>query len=361
VWYWKKMIKNIQLYLGPVMLDMAGGKLTAEDRERLLHPLVGGVILFTRNYTSPEQLIRLTAEIHALRSPALIVAVDHEGGRVQRFREGFTAIPPMRELGKIWDQNAQHACHLAHEAGYLLAAELRAHGVDLSFAPVLDVDFGNSSVIGDRALHSDPHAIADLARALVQGFRHSGMGAIGKHFPGHGHVRADSHHEIPVDDRPYAEIEACDLVPFRSLIESGLGGIMPAHVIYPQVDAQPAGFSERWLKKILRGKLGFDGVVFSDDLSMEGASGAGGVVDRAKAALGAGCDMVLVCNNPQTADELLDKLQYTMPPLSLARLARMHGRQHAADMVRLREDAQYMKALHAISGIGLASGDLPLT
>lgn len=351
---------NNKLYLGPVMLDVAGAELTAEDRERLLHPLAGGIILFTRNYASPEQLIRLTADIHALRSPALIVAVDHEGGRVQRFRESFTAIPPMRELGKIWDHNAQHACHLAHDVGFLLAAELRAHGVDLSFAPVLDVDYGNSSVIGDRALHSDAQAIAELAHALVQGFRQAGMGAVGKHFPGHGHVRADSHHEIPIDDRPYADIEASDLLPFRRLVESGLGGIMPAHVIYPQVDAQPAGFSAFWLKKILRGQLGFDGVVFSDDLSMEGASVAGGVVDRAHAALGAGCDMVLVCNNPQSADELLDNLQYTMPPVSLARLARMHGRQHAADMVRLREDAQYMKALHAVAGIGLESGDLPL-
>ncbi|MEK6594682.1 MAG: beta-N-acetylhexosaminidase [Pseudomonadota bacterium] len=348
------------MYLGPVMIDVAGTELTAADRERLLHPLVGGIILFARNYAFPEQLIRLTAEIHVLRSPALIVAVDHEGGRVQRFRQGFTAIPPMRELGKIWDRNAQHACHLAHDVGFLLAAELRAHGVDLSFAPVLDVDFGNSSVIGDRALHSDPQAIAELARALVQGFRQAGMSAVGKHFPGHGHVRADSHHEIPIDDRPYADIEASDLLPFRRLAESGLGGIMPAHVIYPQVDAQPAGFSALWLKKILRGQLGFEGVIFSDDLSMEGASVAGGVVDRAHAALGAGCDMVLVCNNPQSADELLDKLQYTMPPVSLARLARMHGRRHAADLVRLREDAQYMKALHAIAGIGLKSGDLPL-
>lgn len=354
------MNKNNSIYLGPVMLDVAGTELTAADCERLLHPLVGGIILFARNYASPEQLIRLTAEIHALRSPALIVAVDHEGGRVQRFREGFTAIPPMRELGKIWDHNAQHACHLAHDVGFLLAAELRAHGVDLSFAPVLDVDFGNSSVIGDRALHSDPQAIAELARALVQGFRQAGMSAVGKHFPGHGHVRADSHHEIPIDDRSYADIEAGDLLPFRRLVQSGLGGIMPAHVIYPQVDAQPAGFSALWLKKILREQLRFDGVIFSDDLSMEGASVAGGVVDRAHAALGAGCDMVLVCNNPQSADELLDKLQYTMPPVSLARLAGMHGRQHAADLVKLREDAQYMKALHAIAGIGLKSGDLPL-
>ena len=355
------MNKINEIYLGPVMLDIGGVALTAEDRERLLHPLVGGVILFTRNYASPEQLIRLTTEIHALRNPALIVAVDHEGGRVQRFREGFTTIPPMRELGKIWDHNPQHACHLAHDVGFLLAAELRAHGVDLSFAPVLDVDYGNSSVIGDRALHSDAQAIAELARTLVQGFRLGGMSAVGKHFPGHGHVRADSHHEVPIDDRPYVDIEFCDLVPFRRLIESGLGGIMPAHVIYPQVDERPAGFSALWLKKILRGQLGFDGVVFSDDLSMEGASVAGGVVDRALAALDAGCDMVLVCNNPASADELLGNLKYSIPPVSLARLARMHGRQHAASTVKLREDAQYVNALRAIAGIGLKSGDLPLT
>lgn len=343
------------------MLDVAGTELDADDRQRLQHPLVGGVILFARNYASPEQLDRLTAEIHALRNPPLIIAVDHEGGRVQRFRDGFTIIPAMRQLGHAWDANPQHGRHLAHEVGFVLAAELRAHGVDLSFAPVLDVDYGNSSVIGDRALHTDPQAIADLARALVQGFRQGGMSAVGKHFPGHGHVRADSHHEIPVDDRPYTEIEASDLVPFRRLIESGLGAIMPAHVIYPQVDRQPAGFSQRWLKTILRGELGFDGVIFSDDLSMEGASVAGGVVDRARAAFTAGCDMVLVCNNPPAADELLAHLDYAMPATSLARLARMHGRQHAENMIRLREDALYVKALHAIAGIGFGSGDLPLS
>ena len=343
------------------MLDVAGTELDADDRQRLQHPLVGGVILFARNYASPEQLDRLTAEIHALRNPPLIIAVDHEGGRVQRFRDGFTIIPAMRQLGHAWDANPQHGRHLAHEVGFVLAAELRAHGVDLSFAPVLDVDYGNSSVIGDRALHTDPQAIADLARALVQGFRQGGMSAVGKHFPGHGHVRADSHHEIPVDDRPYTEIEASDLVPFRRLIESGLGAIMPAHVIYPRVDRQPAGFSQRWLKTILRGELGFDGVIFSDDLSMEGASVAGGVVDRARAAFTAGCDMVLVCNNPPAADELLAHLDYAMPATSLARLARMHGRQHAENMIRLREDALYVKALHAIAGIGFGSGDLPLS
>lgn len=346
--------------LGPVVLDVAGTELTPDDRRRLLHPLTGGVILFSRNYATPEQLLGLTAEIHALRSPALIIAVDHEGGRVQRFRQGFTAIPAMRELGKAWDANPQEAKHLAHEVGFVLAAELRAHGVDLSFAPVLDVDRGNSSVIGDRALHSDPQAIAQLARALVQGLRHGGMSAVGKHYPGHGYVRADSHHEIPVDDRSYAEIELSDLVPFRRLIGAGLGGIMPAHVIYPQVDYSPAGFSSIWLKNILRTELAFDGIVFSDDLSMAAASVAGGVVERAHAALSAGCDMVLTCNNPAAADELLAGFNFSIPAVSLARLARMHGRAHAENMVKLREDARYVDALRSIAGLGLKSGDLPL-
>lgn len=346
--------------LGPVVLDVAGTELTPDDRRRLLHPLTGGVILFSRNYAAPEQLLRLTAEIHALRSPALIIAVDHEGGRVQRFRQGFTAIPAMRELGKVWDAYPQEAKDLAREVGFVLAAELRAHGVDLSFAPVLDVDHGNSSVIGDRALHSDPQAVAELARALVQGLRQGGMTAVGKHYPGHGHVRADSHHEIPVDDRSYVEIELSDLVPFRRLIGAGLGGIMPAHVIYPQVDHSPAGFSSIWLKKILRAELGFDGMVFSDDLSMEAASVAGSPVERAHAALGAGCDMVLVCNDAAAADELLAGFNFSMPAVSLARLARMHGRTRAVSMVKLREDAHYVDALRSIAGLGLKSGDLPL-
>jgi beta-N-acetylhexosaminidase len=348
------------LPLGPVMLDVTGMRLTDEDRRRLLHPLAGGVILFSRNYSSLDQLAGLTAEIHALRNPALIVAVDHEGGRVQRFRDGFTAIPPMRELGRAWDGNAAHARQIAQEIGFVLAAELRAHGVDLTFAPVLDVDSGASSVIGDRALHSDPLAIAELGRALVLGFKQAGMSAVGKHFPGHGHVRADSHHEIPVDDRPYDEIVANDLVPFRRLIGAGLGGIMPAHVIFPQVDGRPAGFSPVWLKRVLRGELDFDGVIFSDDLSMEGASVAGGVVARAEAALSAGCDMVLVCNTPASVDELYGGLTYAMPAVSLARLARMHGRERAESIVKLREDPRYAKALHAFAGIGARDGELPL-
>lgn len=341
------------------MLDVAGTQLTAEDRKRLLHPLVGGVILFSRNFESCQQLQQLTSDIHALRSPALIIAVDHEGGRVQRFRDGFTRLPPMRELGLIWDHDRRHAAALAREVGFILAAELRVYGVDLSFAPVLDVDYGNSSVIGDRAFHSKADAIAELATALMHGLRDGGMAAVGKHFPGHGHVSADSHHEVPIDERSYADIESEDLLPFRRLVDSGMGGIMPAHVIYPKVDPSPAGFSEYWLKRILRGELRFDGVIFSDDLSMEGASVAGNVVSRGEAALKAGCDMVLVCNNPQSADELLAGLHYTMPAVSLARLARLHGRAHAADAVKLREDPRYAAALHAIAGLGAHSGDLP--
>lgn len=346
--------------LGPVMLDVAGTGLTAEDRRRLLHPLTGGVILFSRNYAAPEQLVQLTSEIHRLRSPSLIVAVDHEGGRVQRFRERFTLLPAMRELGRLWDVNQNKARHVAHHVGFVIAAELQAHGIDLSFTPVLDIDCGASTVIGDRALHSDPFAIVDLARALVQGLQEGGMAAVGKHFPGHGHVRADSHHEIPVDERPYDAIEANDLIPFRRLIESGLHGIMPAHVVYSRIDAKPAGFSPVWLQNILRKELAFDGVVFSDDLSMEGASGAGGIVERAEAALRAGCDMVLVCNDASAADRLLEHLDYAMPAVALMRLARMHGRRPFESMVDLREDARYRDALHAIAGIGLKSGDLPL-
>jgi beta-N-acetylhexosaminidase len=346
--------------LGPVMLDIEGTHLTEVDRKRLSHPLAGGVTLFSRNYASPEQLGRLTSEIHSLRNPPLVIAVDHEGGRIQRFRDGFTALPAMRELGWAWDQGQQHARQLAQELGFVLAAELLAHGVDLSLAPVLDIDRGASSVIGDRAFHSDPRAVGELARALLQGFKQAGMNGVGKHFPGHGHVSADSHHEIPVDERTYEEIEAVDLAPFRRLIEAGLGGIMPAHVIYPKVDDQPAGFSTVWLKQVLRGRLGFDGVIFSDDLSMEGARVAGGVTERARAALGAGCDMVLLCNCPQAVDDLLDNLSYAMPAVSLARLARMHGRHLAGGMVKLREDVRYARALHAISGIGKRDGELPL-
>ena len=351
-------MKGAALPLGPVVLDVAGTALTDDDRRRLTHPLAGGVILFSRNYASPEQLVRLTSDIHALRHPPLVIGVDHEGGRVQRFREGFTAIPPMRALGEAWERDHGHARELAQRLGFVLAAELRAHGVDLTFAPVLDVEHGRSGVIGDRALHRAPHAIVELARGLVRGFKAAGMSAVGKHFPGHGHVVADSHHAVPVDERPYEEIAGHDLVPFRRLA-TALGGVMPAHVIYSRVDALPAGYSAFWLKRVLREELSFGGVVFSDDLSMEGASGAGGVVARAQAALEAGCDMVLLCNDPKGVDELLSGLNHAAAPATLARLARMHGRGSVKSMGKLRQDERYVDALRAIAGIGKTEGELP--
>ncbi len=346
--------------LGPVMLDVVGKQLTPEDEARLRHPLVGGVILFARNYESPSQLCELTAAIRAVRTPPLLIAVDHEGGRVQRFREGFTKIPPMRELGKIWDEHPQRARHLAQQVGYVLAAELRACGVDFSFTPVLDVDYGQSSVIGDRAFHSDPQAIAQLAHSLLLGLKQGGMHTVGKHFPGHGHVQADSHLEIPVDEREFVDIEMADLVPFRRMVDYGLSAVMPAHVIYPKVDSRPAGFSPIWLKHVLRGQLGFEGVIFSDDLSMEGATVAGGIVQRAEAALTAGCDMVLVCNKPESADELLRGLHWEMPAASKARLAQMRGKGHPDSLAGLHEQAQFLKALGEVASIGKSNGELPL-
>lgn len=346
--------------LGPIMLDIAGTQLTTGDKNRLLHPLVGGVILFTRNYSSLDQLKQLTTEIHALRTPPLLISVDHEGGRVQRFRADFTRLPPMRELGKIWDEHPGKARHLAQQTGYVLAAELRAAGVDLSFTPVLDMDHGQSCVIGDRAFHHKPQGIAELAHNLMSGLKLGGMAAVGKHFPGHGYIQADSHVEIPVDARAYSDIEKSDLVPFRKMIGFGLAGIMPAHVIYPQVDTHPAGFSEIWLKKILRDELDFEGCIFSDDLNMAGAAVAGSMLQRAESALHAGCDMILICNNPEAADTLLAELRWDIPAISVVRLARMRGRHHPDSLVSLHENASFVKAVENIAGIGLSSGDLPL-
>ncbi len=346
--------------IGPVMLDVAGKTLTPEDEARLKHPLVGGVILFARNYESPSQLAELTASIRALRTPPLLISVDHEGGRVQRFRDGFTKIPPMRELGKLYDQHPKRAKQLAEQVGYVLAAELRACGVDFSFTPVLDVDYGASSVIGDRAFHADPQIISELAHRLLMGLKKGGMPTVGKHFPGHGYVCADSHLEIPVDERSYTDIELCDLIPFRQMVNFGLTAVMPAHVIYPKVDTRPAGFSKVWLKDILRGELGFDGCIFSDDLSMEAATVAGGIVQRAEAALNAGADMVLVCNKPASADELLAELKWEMTAPSKARLAQMHGKPNPKVLAQLHEDPEFIKDLQDISKIGVSEGELPL-
>jgi beta-N-acetylhexosaminidase len=336
--------------LGPVMIDVAGQELAAEEKDLLRHPSVGGVILFARNFGSPEQLIELTRAIRALRRPELLIAVDHEGGRVQRFKEGFTPIPPMRDLGRRWERSPVRAESLAEAAGYVIATELRAHGVDFSFAPVLDVDFGASGVIGDRAFSGDPAAITALAGALIAGMAAGGAASVGKHFPGHGHVSADSHVAVPVDERALAEIEATDLVPYRGLVSRGLNGVMPAHVIYPKVDARPAGFSRIWLTQILRERLGFDGMIFSDDLSMEGASVAGGIADRARAALDAGCDMVLVCNAPESAAKLLDEMKFG--PLDAGRAARMQGRAPAQPLGSDPRHAVAVAALLDAAGRG---------
>jgi beta-N-acetylhexosaminidase len=340
------------------MLDVVGTELTADDIRRLQHPLVGGVILFARNYESCAQLKALTDSIHAVRQPKLLIAVDHEGGRVQRFREGFTKIPAMRAFGHVWDKDRKKAKALAEEAGWVMASELRAHGVDFTFAPILDMDYGDSLVIGDRAFHLDPQAINDLAFSVMQGLKRGGMPAVGKHFPGHGYVTADSHVSMPVDDRPFDQIAQNDMQPFRMLIDDHIPAIMPAHVIYSQVDDKPAGFSERWLQKVLRERLGFTGAIFSDDLSMEAASAGGDVTTRALAALNAGCDMALLCNQPDMADELLNNLTWDMTPMSLARLARMHGQGPALTLNHLREDGAFVDAVHRVAAVGVKEGDL---
>jgi beta-N-acetylhexosaminidase len=311
---------------GPVVLGVEALELTPADRERLMHPLTGGVILFARNFSDAAQLAALDEEIRALRAPAPLIAVDHEGGRVQRFRDGFTAIPAMRTLGDLWDRDVAAAAAEARRLGEVMGRELRAHGVDFSFTPVLDLDFGSSSVIGDRAFSGNPNAVAHLAASLRQGLHAAGCAAVGKHFPGHGFVRADSHHEVPVDERPLAEMLAHDLVPFSVLVKAGIEGIMPAHVIYPAVDALPAGYSRVWIQDILRERLGFDGVVFSDDLGMAGAHTAGDIVERAQAAIAAGCDMVLACNEFDAAEDLLSRWK-PEPHTRLAdRTARMQGK-----------------------------------
>jgi beta-N-acetylhexosaminidase len=308
------------------MLGVQGLALTADDRRRLRSPAVGGVILFKRNYADPAQLRALTAEIRALRTPRLLIAVDHEGGRVQRFRAGFTAVPPMRTLGAMWDADPAAARAAAFEHGRVIACELAAHGVDFSFTPVLDLDHGQSVVIGDRAFHRDPAVVTALARALVAGLRAGGAPAVGKHFPGHGYVAADSHTELPVDDRTLAAILAEDVAPYAGLIAGELDAIMPAHIIYPQVDARPAGFSPVWVDDVLRGRLGFRGLVISDDLDMAGAQVAGDVVARARAAVTAGCDMVLACNDFASMDDLLARWQPPALPRLAARAEAMEGR-----------------------------------
>lgn len=318
-------LRRDALPIGPIMADIPGQELTAQDREILSHPLVGGVILFTRNYHDPGQLAALCRELLALRSPRLLLAVDHEGGRVQRFRVGFSRVPAMGGLGRLYRENAERALDEARGWGATIGRELGAFGFDLCFAPVLDVDAGVSQIIGDRAFASDAPTVIALARAFRAGLAEHGLVATGKHFPGHGGVAADSHLELPVDRRPMAEIEAVDLAPFKALIDEGLESLMMAHVRYTAYDPTPASLSRKWIAGLLRRRLGFRGAVFCDDLSMNGAAVAGTLEERARLALAAGCDMLPVCNDRAGLAGLLDALRGIKPrPSASARLRALY-------------------------------------
>jgi len=340
--------------LGPVMLDLRSLSLSPEEKDKLTHPAAGGLILFSRNYESPQQLMNLVGEIRAAR-PEILIAVDHEGGRVQRFREGFTRLPPVARYRETADRQSELSEAAAETAGWLMAAELRAVDIDFSFAPVLDVDSGISDIIGNRAFSRDPFEAATLARAFAKGMRRAGMAAVGKHFPGHGGVAEDSHLALPVDHRCLDEIENRDLQPFRALIEFGLEGIMPAHVVYANIDERPAGFSPFWIQEVLRRRLGFDGIVFSDDLSMAGAAFAGNHVERARLALEAGCDMVLVCNMPDAAGEVLESLASHSSAERESRLQRMRGR-FSMDRSALLSSENWQRAVELIASLNEQPG-----
>lgn len=325
------------------MLDVVGKMLTADDVRRLSHPMTGGVILFARHFESRAQLVALTDAIRAVRDD-LLIAVDHEGGRVQRFRtDGFTVLPAMGKLGALWDKDVLYATKVTTAVGYILASELRACGIDMSFTPVLDLNYGQSQVIGDRAFHSDPRVVTLLAKSLNHGLALAGMANCGKHFPGHGYAEADSHVAMPTDDRPLETILADDVAPYDWLGMS-LASVLPAHVIYTKVDAKPAGFSRVWLQDILRGRLRFQGAIFSDDLSMEAARQGGTLTEAATAALQAGCDMVLICNQPEEAEKVLDALRFTPSKESRQRLKAMRAGGKALKWSRLMADPAYQQA-----------------
>ncbi len=311
--------------LGPLMIDLRGTTIAADERDWLASPLVGGVILFTRNFENVEQLARLVAEIHAVRQPPLLVTVDQEGGRVQRFREPFLRLPPFRALGRLYDEERGLALQAAAAYGWLIAAELRAVGVDMSFAPCVDLDRGLAQVIGDRALHREAAVVAALARRFAAGAKKAGMGITAKHFPTHAGAHGDSHTDFAVDSRALADLEE-DLTPYRDLIANGLSAVMVAHVSFPAIDPRLASLSSWWIGEYLRGELEFKGAVISDDLSMAGASVAGSAAARVQLALEAGCDLVLLCNAPEQVPAVLDSLQGYVNPTAQLRLTRLHGR-----------------------------------
>lgn len=335
------------------MLGIAGPRLSADEDELLRHPAVGGVILFDRNYQAPRQLTELVADIHALREPRLLVAVDQEGGRVQRFREQFTRLPAQACLGALYDEDPDSARRLARDCGWLMAAELRACGVDFSFAPALDLHSRESVVIGDRALHRDAEVVAILAHAYMSGMSSAGMCAVGKHFPGHGSVEGDSHLVLPVDDRDLETIRNADLLVFERMIHYGLPAVMAAHVVYSQVDARPAGYSRVWLQQVLRRELGFTGAVFSDDLGMAGASLDGGATEQASLALEAGCDMILLCNDRAAAEAVIEDNADRGSALRSARLARMHGR-HKLSWQELHSDPRHRQTAATVGALDRA-------
>lgn len=334
------------------MVGLSGPELLREERELLLHPHIGGVILFSRNYETPQQIEALTAQIHALRDPHLLIAVDQEGGRVQRFRDGFTRLPPLRRLGEAYDDDPERGLYLSEMLGWLMAVEARAAGVDFSFAPVVDIDRKISGVIGDRALHGDPETVARLALAYVKGMQRAGMAATAKHFPGHGGIEADTHARVAVDERPYERLMREDALPFKRLIQRGAVAVMAAHVIYRAIDAQPAGFSAFWLRKALRKELGFQGVIFSDDVYMAGAEVAGDIPERVRAALDSGCDMALLCRPALEEGTVaaVDGLSIASDPVSHLRLIRMHGRGHHS-RAQLVHDPIWQQAVRLVEGL----------
>jgi beta-N-acetylhexosaminidase len=334
------------------MVDVAGTELSSEDLDVLGNPRVGSVILFTRNYRNPQQISELCGAIREVRNPPLLIAVDHEGGRVQRFREGFTRLPPVRSLGRRYDEDRRDAQRKAHLLGWLMAAELRAVGVDFSFAPCVDLDYGLSDIIGDRAFHRDPAAVSALATAYMAGMREAGMAAVAKHFPGHGAVRADSHLALPVDRRPLMDMER-DLAPYRALIENQLPAVMAAHVEYSAVDSLPASLSRRWVTEILRGTLGFHGCVFADDLSMKGVAAFGDPLGRARLALAAGCDVLPICNDRPAVLQVLDGLEADAAPAAAqARLVRMRARGETP--VNLSGGAPWREAVAVVQALAAA-------
>lgn len=313
------------------MIDIRSFVLDEQEITMIKNPLCGGVILFSRNFSDKKQLNDLCQSIRAIKKPSPLICVDHEGGRVQRFHQGFISLPPMAELGKIYQENKQDAIEYSYNIGECIAMELQSCGIDFSFTPVLDINHGNSGVIGDRAFSHNPLTITTIAHSLMKGMQDNGMQAVGKHFPGHGYVKADSHLSLPIDDRDFDSIYTADLRPFKAMIQHNIAAIMPAHIIYQKIDPDPAGFSKFWLQDILRNKLEFEGVIFSDDLSMAGAKFAGSYIQRAKKALDAGCDMVLVCNHPAEANNILDnldvdKIKNYNQAISSMRLLRMHGK-----------------------------------